>query len=205
MFMLTLVFVSVQAMTKSELVGKLWSYIWPAGSGEEEAAVRRRVVRSGLLMFSSKLINTSVPFIFSQAVDSLSSPETVVPAVVMGTLAGYGVARASALGCGELRNAVFSKVSQHSIRKIGRSVFLHLHDLDLTFHLNRQTGALSKTIDRGSRPVFSTTIGRTMSRLGSHWSIASLVLLALVICAIKNQLVASKPPTRGFGTQNTLY
>ena len=46
-----------------------------------------------------------------------------------------------------------AKVSQHSIRKIGRSVFLHLHDLDLTFHLNRQTGALSKTIDRGSRGI----------------------------------------------------
>ena len=104
-------------------------------------------------MLGSKLINTSVPFCFSHAVDSLSSPETVVPAVVMASLTCYGVARVSALGCGELRNAVFSRVSQHSIRKIGRSVFLHLHDLDLTFHLNRQTGALSKTIDRGSRGI----------------------------------------------------
>ena len=145
--------VCVQSLTTREIVGKLWSYIWPAGSGQEETAVRRRVVRSGVLMFGSKLINTSVPFIFSHAVDSLSRPETVVPAVMMATLAGYGVARASALGCGELRNAVFAKVSQHSIRKIGRSVFLHLHDLDLTFHLNRQTGALSKTIDRGSRGI----------------------------------------------------
>ena len=104
-------------------------------------------------MISSKLINTSVPFIYSLAVDSLSQPETVMPAMVLGILASYGVARVTALGCGELRNAVFAKVSQHSIRKIGRNVFLHLHDLDLAFHLNRQTGALSKTIDRGSRGI----------------------------------------------------
>ena len=143
----------MQKLTNLDIVGKLWSYIWPAGSGPEETAVRRRVVASGVLMLGSKLINTSVPFCFSHAVDSLSSPETVVPAVVMATLACYGAARVSALGCGELRNAVFSRVSQHSIRKIGRSVFLHLHDLDLTFHLNRQTGALSKTIDRGSRGI----------------------------------------------------
>lgn len=55
-----------------------------------------------------------------------------------------GVARAGAAGFNELRNAVFAKVAQHSIRKIARNVFLHLHNLDLSFHLNRQTGALSK-------------------------------------------------------------
>ena len=53
----------------------------------------------------------------------------------------------------ELRNAVFARVAQHSIRKIAQNVFRHLHNLDLSFHLNRQTGALSKTIDRGSRGI----------------------------------------------------
>ena len=57
------------------------------------------------------------------------------------------------LGFNELRNAVFAKVAQHSIRKIAQNVFRHLHNMDLTFHLNRQTGALSKTIDRGSRGI----------------------------------------------------
>lgn len=55
-----------------------------------------------------------------------------------------GVARAGAAGFNELRNAVFAKVAQHSIRRIARNVFLHLHKLDLAFHLSRQTGALSK-------------------------------------------------------------
>lgn len=64
-----------------------------------------------------------------------------------------GIARAGAAGFNELRSAVFAKVAQHSIRKIAKNVFLHLHKLDLQFHLGRQTGALSKTIDRGSRGI----------------------------------------------------
>lgn len=64
-----------------------------------------------------------------------------------------GIARAGSLGFNELRNAVFARVAQHSIRKIAKNVFLHLHNLDLSFHLSRQTGALSKTIDRGSRGI----------------------------------------------------
>lgn len=57
-----------------------------------------------------------------------------------------GIARAGAAGFSELRNAVFAKVAQHSIRKIGKNVFIHLHNLDMSFHLSRQTGALSKVI-----------------------------------------------------------
>lgn len=57
-----------------------------------------------------------------------------------------GIARAGAAGFSELRNAVFAKVAQHSIRKIAKNVFVHLHNLDMAFHLSRQTGALSKVI-----------------------------------------------------------
>lgn len=64
-----------------------------------------------------------------------------------------GLARAGATLMSELRSAVFGKVAQHSIRKVARNVFLHLHNLDLSFHLSRQTGALSKAIDRGTRLV----------------------------------------------------
>ena len=64
-----------------------------------------------------------------------------------------GLARAGAAAMNELRNAVFGKVAQSSIRTVARNVFLHLHSLDLSFHLGRQTGALSKAIDRGTRLV----------------------------------------------------
>jgi len=64
-----------------------------------------------------------------------------------------GLARTGAAAMNELRNAVFGKVAQNSIRAVARNVFLHLHSLDLSFHLGRQTGALSKAIDRGTRQV----------------------------------------------------
>ena len=56
----------------------------------------------------------------------------------------------------ELRNAVFAKVAHHSVRSIAKRIFLHFHNLDLSFHLNRQTGALSKAIDRGTRGMSFT-------------------------------------------------
>lgn len=64
-----------------------------------------------------------------------------------------GISRAGAAFFNEVRNAVFGKVAQNSIRRIARNVFLHLHNLDLAFHLSRQTGALSKAIDRGTRGI----------------------------------------------------
>ena len=121
-------------VTGADMVKSLTAYIWPKGDSNEDRDIKRRVMTALGLMVGSKVINTSVPFIFSSAVDSLGSPETVIPGVVMGTLACYGVARATALGCAELRNAVFAKVAQHSIRRIAQNVFRHLHNLDLRYH-----------------------------------------------------------------------
>jgi len=134
-------------------------YIWP----KDNLAIKVRVVSAMTLLVSSKMLNISVPFLFKSAVDSLNAaqgavlnldtPETAAVTLITATLIGYGAARAGALGFSELRNAVFARVAQHSIRKIAQNVFRHLHNLDLSFHLNRQTGALSKTIDRGSRGI----------------------------------------------------
>lgn len=57
-----------------------------------------------------------------------------------------GIARSGAAGLNELRNAVFARVAQHSIRKLACNVFTHIHNLDLNFHLSKQTGALSKVM-----------------------------------------------------------
>ena len=64
-----------------------------------------------------------------------------------------GAARLSASLFNELRNAVFAKVAQSSIRRVARTTFLHLHSLDLNYHLSRQTGAMSRAVDRGTRCV----------------------------------------------------
>jgi len=144
-------------VTGTEMVKGLGRHIWPADNPE----VKTRVVGALTLLVSAKVLNTSVPFIFKHVVDTLNAtnalnldtPDAAITTLVSATLLGYGVARAGALGFNELRNAVFAKVAQHSIRNIAQNVFRHLHSLDLAFHLNRQTGALSKTIDRGSRGI----------------------------------------------------
>uniref|UniRef100_A0A5F8HIN8 Iron-sulfur clusters transporter ABCB7, mitochondrial n=1 Tax=Monodelphis domestica TaxID=13616 RepID=A0A5F8HIN8_MONDO len=108
-------------------------------------------------------MNIVVPFMFKYAVDNLNqvsgdilnltdAPNTVAT-MATAVLIGYGVSRAGAALFNEVRNAVFGKVAQNSIRRIARNVFLHLHNLDLSFHLSRQTGALSKAIDRGTRGI----------------------------------------------------
>lgn len=110
------------------------------------------------LLGGAKLLNVCVPFLFKGAIDYLNvlqmgTPTETTAAVISSMLIGYGIARAGAAGFNELRNAVFARVASHSIRKIAVNTFMHLHNLDLAFHLNKQTGALSKTIDRGSRGI----------------------------------------------------
>lgn len=123
----------------------MMSYVWP----KDDAMIRKRVVLSLSLLIASKVATVGVPFIFKAAVDGLNvlsmatAPEAVLASTVS-LVIGYGIARSGAAAFNEIRNAVFAKVAHHSIRKIATNVFMHLHNLDLAFHLNRQTGALSK-------------------------------------------------------------
>nr|XP_053647022.1 iron-sulfur clusters transporter ABCB7, mitochondrial-like isoform X3 [Cherax quadricarinatus] len=130
---------------------------------KENPAVKARVMIAVGLLVAAKVVNVQVPFIFKDAINYLNehtgevlaitdSPSAVATTAIS-LMIGYGIARTGAAAFSELRNAVFAKVAQNSIRKIARNVFLHLHSLDLNFHLSRQTGALSKAIDRGSRGI----------------------------------------------------
>ena len=122
------------------------------------------------LLWSCQVVSVQVPYIFKQAIDSLStamgaSGATAAAALTThpllmaawGTptalLLAYGMARIGSSACNELRNALFAKVAQGTIRTVARKVFVHLHHLDLTFHLSRQTGGLTRTIDRGTRGI----------------------------------------------------
>ncbi|XP_052159705.1 ABC transporter B family member 25, mitochondrial-like [Oryza glaberrima] len=130
---------------------------------------RFRLILSLGLLVGAKVINVQVPFLFKLAVDwlaALAGAETSLasfteanatllalfasPAAV---LIGYGIARSGVSACTELRNAVFSKVTLRAIRSVSSTVFSHLHELDLRYHLSRQTGALNRIIDRGSRAI----------------------------------------------------
>ncbi|KAK5646011.1 hypothetical protein RI129_004475 [Pyrocoelia pectoralis] len=153
----TLTMRHVKEVRGQDMIYSMLKYIWPA----DDKQIRKRVVLAVELLVAAKLLNISVPFIFKYAVDALNSggilnmntPADTVLTVSTSLLLGYGIARMAAAGFNELRNAVFASVAQQSIRKIAKNVFVHLHKLDLTFHLSRQTGALSKTIDRGSRGI----------------------------------------------------
>lgn len=93
-------------------------------------------------------------FLSSGAADVVAAgavdPATALPFAMV---VGYGVARSGAAGLQELRNAVFCTVSQRAVRKAAHGVFTHLNELDMNFHLARNTGAVARTIDRGSRSI----------------------------------------------------
>ncbi len=121
-------------------------YLWPEG----EKALRCRVVVAMALLIVAKVTNVYVPVLYKHAVDALGEPATQVVAVPVALILAYGVARILAQAFGELRDAIFAPVSQRAIRNIALQVFHHLHALSLRFHLERQTGGLSRVIERGT-------------------------------------------------------
>ena len=144
------------AATAKQIITVLLRSLWPEGKTNLKVRV---LVAIGLLV-GAKLVNIQVPFFFKNIVDTMtdlgkdiSKQDVAMVAVPLAMIIGYGVARSTAAAFQELRNAIFATVAQQAIRKLARRVFEHLHKLDLGFHLNRQTGALSRVIDRGSRSI----------------------------------------------------
>jgi len=111
-------------------------------------------------LLAAKLANVGVPLIMKEIVDGLGvviggSGEKLAFGVIAGLLIAYGAARLSTTLFTELREFVFAKVTQSAVRRISLEVFRHLHSLSLRFHLNRQTGGMTRDIERGSRGVSS--------------------------------------------------
>jgi ABC-type transport system involved in Fe-S cluster assembly fused permease/ATPase subunit len=120
-------------------------HLWPRGSLE----LRGRVLLALLLLVGAKLTNVYVPIFYKQAVDILTAKAGAVVALPVGLLVAYGFARMFAVAFGEMRDAVFAKVAQRAMRTSALKTFQHLHALSLRFHLDRQTGGLSRVIERG--------------------------------------------------------
>ena len=150
--------VKEQRMVDWAIIKKLIQYVWPKG----DFGTKQRVVLALALLVGGKLLNVQVPFFFKTIVDRLNevvnapldmtNPNTVW--VVAGSaVLGYGLARVGAAAFSELRNAVFANVAQRSIRRVAKSVFTHLLALDLGWHLTRQTGGLTRAIDRGTKGI----------------------------------------------------
>ena len=131
-------------------------YLWPAG----EPALRARVVLALSLLLVAKGANVLVPIAYSRAVDALTphlgagaGGAAAVLVVPTALVLAYGLLRVSSSAFAELRDAVFTKVQARAARRVALEVFRHLHALSLRFHLDRQTGGLTRVIERGTRGI----------------------------------------------------
>ena len=111
-----------------------------------------RVTIAMSLLVLSKLANVSVPLVLKEIIDAMS-PTQAVLAIPVALIVGYGLLRLASTLFGELRDAVFANVTQRAIRRVALQVFEHLHSLSLRFHLDRQTGGVSRDIERGTRGI----------------------------------------------------
>ena len=127
----------------------LLPYMWPRG----HADLKARVVVALALLAAAKIATVYVPFLYKAAVDALDIAQGAVIVVPVAVIVAYGATRVLVQAFGELRDAVFAKVAQHAIRAVALATFNHLHRLSLRFHIERQTGGLSRAIERGTRAI----------------------------------------------------
>ncbi|MGE5547136.1 MAG: ABCB family ABC transporter ATP-binding protein/permease [Solirubrobacterales bacterium] len=128
----------------------LLPFLWPPG----EPGLRLRVVLALGFLAAAKGINVVVPLLYKQAVDALTAtPGVALTAVPIAILLAYGAARVATSTFSELRDIAFARVGQRAIRAVGLTVFRHLHALALRFHLDRQTGGVSRAIERGTKGI----------------------------------------------------
>ncbi len=111
-----------------------------------------RVILALSLLVLAKLANVSVPLVLKDIVDALDQPRAML-VLPFFLLVSYGILRLCSTLFGELRDAIFAKVTQRAIRRVANKVFAHLHSLSLRFHLERQTGGVSRDIERGTRGI----------------------------------------------------
>jgi len=121
-------------------------------------SIRYRVVASILLMLAGKGVTIATPFLFKMLVDIVPSyaegvATSTVKSLPILLLLAYGTCRSLSSLFREMTNAIFAHVAQSAIRRFGRSTFDHVHSLDLQYHLNRNTGALGRVLERGSRSI----------------------------------------------------
>ena len=152
------------------MIGTLWPYLW---------AYKSRVMLALLALIAAKLANVGVPILMKSIVDALDG-RTAALVVPLALLAGYGLLRLSTTAFTEMREYLFAKVTQRAVRTIALEVFRHLHALSLRFHLARQTGGLTRDVERGQRGI-STLISFTLFSILPTLVEISLVATILVV------------------------
>ncbi len=127
----------------------LLPYLWPRG----QTATRVRVVLAMMFLAAAKLATVYVPILYKEMVDLFSDPDALPVVLPLTLLIAYGGLRVMQIAFAELRDWVFARVAQGAIRDVALQTFRHLHRLALRFHLDRQTGGLSRAIERGTKGI----------------------------------------------------
>lgn len=127
----------------------LMPYLWPA----KDWNIKARVVAALGCLALAKIATVMVPVFYKDAVDLISQDQNFVISALFGILVAYAIARIAQQGFAELREFFFARVGQRAIRKVALKTFRHLHSLSLRFHLDRQTGGLSRAIERGIKGI----------------------------------------------------
>jgi ATP-binding cassette subfamily B protein len=124
-------------------------YLWP----RHAPALRARVVLAVVLVFAAKAATLVMPFAYKGAIDRMSHGVTPAAGLAMALVVAYAGARFGGVLFDNLRNAIFERVGQDAARRLAETVFRHIHELSLRFHLERRTGALTKIVERGTKSI----------------------------------------------------
>jgi ATP-binding cassette subfamily B protein len=128
-----------------KVLKKLWPYL---------TEFKKRVALAMLCLVGAKIASVGLPFVLKHIVDNLNASDTVTMlSIPVALIVAYGAIRLVNVILGEVRDTLFGRVTERAMRRLGLSVFNHLHRLDLNFHLSRQTGGLSRDIERGTSGV----------------------------------------------------
>lgn len=149
-------------------IGRLFPYLWE---------FRGRVLLSLALLLGAKLASVTVPLVLKEIIDSLgkSQASLVLPLTL---IIAYGILRFSSTTFADLRDVVFAKVTQRAMRRVSMAVFQHLHALSLRFHLERQTGGITRDIERGSKAI-SSLVGFLLFRITP--TVLEILMVAVIL------------------------
>ena len=149
-------------------IGRLFPYLWE---------FRGRVLLALALLIGAKLASVMVPLVLKEIIDALdkSHASLVLPLTL---IIAYGMLRFASTTFADLRDVVFGKVTQRAMRRVSMAVFQHLHALSLRFHLERQTGGITRDIERGSKAI-SSLVGYLLFRITP--TVLEILMVAVIL------------------------
>ena len=134
---------------KPKVISFLFPYLWP----EKNFSIKARVILSICAVLLSKIIAVWVPFFYKKAVDVFDEGHLQALSVPVFFLVAYGLSRGLSVSFLEIKESLFARVEHQAIRHIALKVFSHLHSLSLRFHLDRQTGSVTRALERGTKAI----------------------------------------------------